>query len=283
MESDILQSEWMSGLLSLLLAILGVVAIHLIGKRVMRWARSTDRLEEDRRKQVVTLVQAARWVLDIGLVIVAVMMTLSALGVDIAPLLASVGVAGLAVSLGAQTLIKDVIGGVLVLLENQYAVGDTVELGSARGQVEEITLRATQVRGVDGQLYVVPNGEVRIISNLSRDWSRATVDIGVAYEEDLDRVLAVLEEGVAAFAEDPVYSPDLLEVPQVLGVMSLGDWAATIRILAKTHPDKQWAIGRALRKYILALCEREGIVLPYPRYEMSINRLEGKDMRAGQE
>jgi small conductance mechanosensitive channel len=261
----------MSGLLSLVLAVLGVVGIHLIGRRIMRWVKSTDRLEDGRRKQVITLVQTARWVLDIGLTIVALMMILSAFGVDIVPMLASVGVAGLAVSLGAQTLIKDVIGGILILVENQYAVGDTVELGIAKGQVEEITLRATQVRGLDGQLYVVPNGEVRIVSNLSRDWSRATVDIGVAYEEDMDRVLAVLKEGVAAFGQDPLYAPDLLDAPQVLGVMSLGDWAATIRILAKTNPEKQWAIGRALRKHILALCEREGIVLPYPRYEVSVS------------
>lgn len=261
----------MSGLLSLVPAVLGVVVIHVIGSRIMRWAKSTDRLEEDRRKQVVTLVQTARWALDIGLVIVVLMMLLSALGVDIVPLLASVGVAGLAISLGTQTLIKDVIGGILILVENQYAVGDTVELGSAKGQVEEITLRATQVRGLDGQLYVVPNGEVRIVSNLSRDWSRATVDIGVAYEEDLDRVLAVLEEGAAAFGQDPLYSPNLMDAPKVLGVVSLGDWAATIRILVKTQPDKQWEIGRALRKFTLALCDREGIALPYPRYEVSVS------------
>ncbi len=272
----------MSGLLTFGLAVLGVIVIHLIGRRIMRWVKSTDRLEDDRRKQIITVVQAIRWVLDIGLAIVALMMILSAFGVDIVPLVASVGVAGLAISLGAQTLIKDMIGGILILVENQYVVGDTVELGSAKGQVEGITLRATQVRGLDGQLYVVPNGEVRIVSNLSRDWSRATVDIGVAYEEDLDRVLAVLEEGVATFAQDPLYAPDLLEAPQVLGVMSLGDWAATIRILVKTNPDKQWAIGRALRKHILALCEREGIVLPYPRYEVSVSDVAGGNVWSGE-
>jgi small-conductance mechanosensitive channel len=192
---------------------------------------------------------------------------LSDFDINIASLLASAGVAGLAVGLGAQTLIKDLIGGFFVLVENQYAVGDTIQVGSLTGQVEHLTLRTTTIRGADGELHVIPNGEVRIVSNLTKEWSRAVVDVGVAYEEDLDRVLGVLGDTAASFALDPVFAPHLLEAPQVLGPMSLGDWAITVRVMVKTWPGRQWEIARELRKRILAACDREGIVLPYPRQE----------------
>jgi small conductance mechanosensitive channel len=186
-----------------------------------------------------------------------------------------VGVAGLAVSLGAQTLIKDIIGGLLIILENQYATGDRIEVGIVSGEVERITLRTTQVRALNGDLYTIPNGEVRILANQTRDWSRVMVDLGVAYEEDLDRAQRVLEESAAAFAGDPAFSASLLEPPQVLGVVSLGDSAALVRVVVKTQPGEQWATARRLRQYLLAACEREGIALPYPRQEVWVRGASG--------
>jgi small conductance mechanosensitive channel len=179
-------------------------------------------------------------------------------------------VAGLAISLGAQTLIKDLIGGMLILTENQYGIGDIIEVGSARGQVERITLRTTLVRGAGGELYIVPNGEVRILANQTKDWSRALVDVGVAYEADLQRAIQVLEEGVQEFGQDPEMAPYLIEPPQVLGPQSLGDWAITVRVMVKTQPGEHLEVARKLRAFILALCEREGIELPYPRQEMLV-------------
>jgi len=166
------------------------------------------------------------------------------------------------------------IGGVLILLENQYAVGDSIQVGTVSGVVERITLRATYVRAIDGYLYVVPNGEVRIVANQTKEWSRALVDVGVAYEEDLDRALRVLTEAGEAFAQDPDIGPQLLEPPQVLGPLSLGDWAITVRAMVKTQPGKHWGVARELRKRILAACEREGITLPYPRQEVLVRSLE---------
>jgi small conductance mechanosensitive channel len=180
----------------------------------------------------------------------------------------------LAVSLGAQSLIKDFIGGFLVLAENQYVVGDTIEVGNLTGEVERITLRTTQVRDVNGYLYIVPNGEVRIVANYNRDWSRALVDVGLAYEADLDRALNVLEQAVDDFAKDPVFGPQLLEVPQVLGPQSFGDSAITVRVMVKTPAGKQWGIARELRKHILSSCQREGIELPYPRQEVLVRNVQ---------
>jgi small-conductance mechanosensitive channel len=268
MELERLTTHLVNGMLIVGLTLLGLVFVHLAAKRVLGWVRSVENIRDARRQQLVTLVLIVRWVLDIALVASAVLMLLSTFGIDITPLLASVGVAGLAVSLGAQSLIKDVIGGLLVIVENQYAVDEFIQVGSVSGWVERITLRATYVRALNGDLCTVPNGEVRVLANRTRDWSRVLVDLGVAYEEDLDRALRVLEESAEAFGQDPAFAPHLLEPPQVLGVASLGDSAANVRVAVRTQPGKQWEVGRQLRKYLLAACEREGVSLPYPRQEV---------------
>jgi small conductance mechanosensitive channel len=261
-----------SGLIVVLTAV-GLVAVHLLSRRLLAWARALAHAREARRQQLITLIQIAHWLLNLLFVGAAVMMLLSTFGINITPLLASAGVAGLAVSLGAQTVIKDLIGGLLILLENQFSVGDAIQVGGISGQVERVTLRTTHVRAVNGDLYVVPNGEVRIVGNQTRDWSRVMVDVGVAYEEDLDRALDVLHRAAAAFAGDPALGPQLLEAPQVLGPVSLADSAAIVQVSVKTRPGQQWEIGRALRKFILAACEREGVDLPYPRQEVWVRDL----------
>jgi len=257
-----------SSMLIVALTASGLVILQFLGKRVDRIIQSAEHLREARRQQLITLVQLLQWGGNLLIVGSAVLMLLSTFGVDVTPLLASVGVAGLAISLGAQTLIKDLIGGFLILMENQYAVGDCIEIGNVSGQVERLTLRATCLRDVNGRLHVVPNGEARIVSNLTKEWSRALVDVGVAYEEDLDRVLSVLRETAESFAQDLAFGSQILEPPQVLGPLTLGDWAITIRVMVKTRPGKQWEITRELKKQILAACEHKGIALPYPRQEV---------------
>lgn len=143
-------------------------------------------------------------------------------------------------------MIKDFVGGFLILVENQYAVGDSIEVGNVSGEVERLTLRATYLRDINGRLHVVPNGEVRVVSNLTKGWSRALVDVGVAYEEDTDRVLCVLKETADAFVQDPAFAPQVLEPSTVLGPLTLGDWAVTLRVTVKTQPGQQWLIGREL-------------------------------------
>jgi small conductance mechanosensitive channel len=153
-------------------------------------------------------------------------------------------------------------------------VGDLIEVGPASGQVEAITLRTTQLRAATGQLYIIPNGEVRILANQTKGWSVAFVDLGIAYEEDLERVLEFLQASVDAFAQDPALGANLLEAPQVLGPMNLADSAITVRVLVKTRPGKHLDIARRLRKWLLDACERERIELPYRRQEVWLRTLE---------
>lgn len=267
-------SQWPTHLLRagviVALATLGWVAIQVASRRILRVVSSLEQLEEDRRQHAVTLIHSARWTVHVVIIVTALVMLLGTFGVNITPILASAGVAGLAISLGAQTLIKDLLGGVLVLVENQYAVGDVIQVEGVSGQVERISLRATHIRGADGSLSIVPNGKVRVVSNQTRDYSRAVVDIGVAYEENLDHVLAVLAESLQAFAQDPLFAPDLIAEPEVQGPMSLGDSSVTIRIVVTTRPGKHLHLARELRKFVLAVCEREAIDLPYPRQELLI-------------
>lgn len=255
--------------LIVVMAGLGLLAVEWITRRARRVIPASKRLDEERQQQVDTLARVLRWTAHVLILIAATLMILSNF-VDITPLLASVGVAGLAVSLGAQSLIKDLIGGFLILLENQFNVGDYVRMGDVAGTVERLTLRATYLRDVEDVLHIVPNGEVRIVSNVTKGWSGALIDVGVAYEADLDHALAVLEQTAQDLAQDAAFAPELLEPPVVLGPMSLGDWAITVRIKLKTPPGKQWAVARELRKRVLAACERENISLPYPRQEVLV-------------
>jgi small-conductance mechanosensitive channel len=257
-----------SALLVVALTALGLLVARWAHRRLIAWIEGIDTVHEARRHQLTTIVQVLQWIVIVLLVGSAVLMLLSTFGIDITPLLASAGVAALAVSLGAQTLIKDFIGGLLIILENQYAVGDTISVGNVQGRVEQITLRLTKVRALNGDLHYVPNGEMRVLANMTRDWSRVMLDVGVAYEEDLERALSVLAASAEAFAKVPAYQADLLEVPQVLGAVSFGDSAVNLRVAVKTAPGRQWEIGRALRQFVLAACEREGVELPYPRQEV---------------
>jgi small conductance mechanosensitive channel len=197
-------------------------------------------------------------------VIVAVMMVLREIGLDITPLIAGAGVAGLAIGFGAQSLIKDVIAGCFILLEDQFHVGDVIQAAGVSGQVEQMTLRMTIVRDLQGTVHFIPNGEIKVASNLTKEWSRAVLEIGVRYEEDVDRVIAVLTEVGRSLAEEEGFGKMVLEPPQVLGIEALTDSQVIIRILAKTLPLKQWEVARELRRRIKARFDREGIQTPYP-------------------
>jgi len=268
---DSLKQDLLAVAMIVVVAIAELVAAQIARRRILRAIRQQERLGHDRRQQVVTVIELAFWGVTVVIAGAAVLMLLSRFDINITPLLASAGVAGLAMGLGAQTLIKDLIGGFFIVAENQYVVGDTIQVGALSGQVERLTLRATNLRDENGRLHIIPNGEARIVSNLTKEWSRAVVDVSVAYEEDLERVLRVLEETAEALAQDAACGPLLLEAPQVLGPMSLDDRAVSVRVMVKTRPGQQWEVGRELRKRILATCEREGIAPAYPRREVWVH------------
>jgi small conductance mechanosensitive channel len=250
----------------LLLAWLAVRVARLVIRRgvarLLSSRRATDREFATRLRTLTSLAESATrlivWILA-GLTILAVF------GVPIGPLLASAGVAGLAVGLGAQTLIRDIIGGIFIVLEDQFHVGDVITVNAISGQVESLTLRYTVLRTLDGAYVVIPNGEIRIVQNLSRDWARAVIDVAVTPEEDVDRVVAVLRDLLGGLPNDPVLGPLVLEPGEVLGVEAIAPQQATVRLAVKTRPLEQWRVARELRRRILLALREAGVSVPYPR------------------
>ncbi len=219
----------------------------------------------EREKRARTVASLVRTVGTSLVLLIAGMMLFREIGLDITPLIAGAGVAGLAIGLGAQSLIRDIFAGTFILLEDQFHVGDVIRAAGVSGEVEKITLRMTIVRDLQGVVHFIPNGEIKVASNLTKEWSRVVLEVGVSYEEDVDRVIRVLTEIGQALADDETFGNLVLEPPQVLGVEDLADSQVTIRILAKTLPLKQWDVARELRRRIKARFDHESIQIPYPR------------------
>jgi small conductance mechanosensitive channel len=193
---------------------------------------------------------------------VALLIALGQLGVDLAPLIAGAGIAGIALGFGAQSLVKDFLAGMFVLLEDQYGVGDTVTLADTTGTVEDVTLRITRLRAVDGTVWYVPNGEVRKVGNSSMDWNRAIVDVLVPYDADLDKVRAAATQAAADLAADPEWRDDLIDAPEYWGVHATTADGRTVRLVAKAAPRRQAAVARELRGRITERFRTEGVPLP---------------------
>lgn len=192
----------------------------------------------------------------------ALIYVLGALGLDLGPLLAGAGVAGVALGFGAQSLVKDFLSGIFMLIEDQYGVGDVVDVGEASGTVEQVTLRVTRLRDQNGTVWHVPNGQILRVGNKSQQWARAVLDIPVAPNADLERAAAVIAEAAAEVWASDDARPDVLDAPEVLGIEYLGPDAATLRVQGKTRPGAQWRVNRLLRVRIAEALAAEGIDLP---------------------
>jgi moderate conductance mechanosensitive channel len=225
-------------------------------------AQATGATSERRRQRTETLGSVLRSIITGVVFGIAALMILADLGVVLGPMLASAGVAGVALGFGAQSLVKDFLSGVFMLLEDQYGVGDVVDLGIAIGTVEAVSLRITQVRDANGVVWYVRNGEVIRVANLSQGWSTAVVDLPVASGQDLERVQRVVRAVTAAVWTDPRWAKVLLEEPTVAGVEQIVGTTATIRVLAKTAPNEQHDVQRDLRERCLAAFAAEGVRPP---------------------
>jgi small-conductance mechanosensitive channel len=207
-----------------------------------------------------------------GIVVIWVMGTfyvLGAIGANLAPLLASVGIIGLAVGFGAQNLVRDVVSGFFILLEDQYGVGDIIEINQvASGKVETLTLRVTGMRALDGTMHFIANGEITHIANHSKDWARAIIDVGVAYKESSDKVRQSLEKVALTSKADDEVGRAMYAEPEILGVELLGEYEVTWRMVVDTKPGRQWEVGRALRERIKAAFDEDGIEIPFPHQVM---------------
>ncbi len=250
----------------IVLALIVYRLITLFTRRLYRHeAREEDplvkRVREQRAQTVAGLLNNVALV---TMSVIVFLLVLSSFGLEIGPLLATAGIAGLAISFGAQSVVKDVITGAMIIMEGQYAIGDVVKVGDVSGLVEKINLRTTVLRDIRGVVHIIPNGEIAVLSNMTKGWSRAVLDIGVAYKEDVDRVMAVLREIGAELRADPEWGPLMMEDVEIAGVDAFGDSAVVIRMLAKTLPLKQWNVGRELRRRIKNRFDAEGIEIPFP-------------------
>jgi small-conductance mechanosensitive channel len=217
----------------------------------------------EREKKAATVGKVARTTTRVLVWGAAALMVLREFGVDIAPILTGVGIVGLAVGFGAQSLVKDFLAGIFILTENQFNVGDVIKTAGVSGLVERVTLRATSLRDLEGRVHIIPNGSMGVVTNMTREWSRSVIDVNVAYKEDIDSVTGVLREVGAGLKADPEFASSITEPLQVLGVESLGESGVTIRVAFKTRPEQQWAVAREFRRRIKNAFDEKGIEIPF--------------------
>jgi small conductance mechanosensitive channel len=215
-------------------------------------------------KRAQTIASLLKGVGKIVILVFTLILTLNQF-IDIAPLLAGAGILGLAVSFGSQSLVKDVISGFFILMENQFAIGDVIEVAGLAGGVEKMTLRVVMLRDLEGVLHIIPNGQITTVSNKTRGWSRAVLDIGVAYETKVDHAIEVLTDEAARFGEDVAWKVRLDGPPEVVGVASLADSAVHIRVMLRTQPGLQWEVGREFMRRAKNRLDQEGIEIPFPQ------------------
>lgn len=248
----------------LVLAFLTYRVVKFATRRLQREVDAEDPFDKRRREQrlrtVASLLNSVAAAVIAGLALLMVLSTF----IEIGPLLATAGVAGLAISFGAQSLVKDVLTGIFLMVEEQFGIGDVVRIKDVTGLVERITLRTTVLRDVEGTVHVIPNGEITLLSNLTKGWSKAVLDLGVAYREDVDRVLEVIREECGELWRDEEWSEIILEEPEVPGVQALADSAVVLRVIFKTLPLKQWDVAREYRRRIKRRFDDEGIEIPFP-------------------
>jgi len=215
-----------------------------------------------REQRFEAISQLLRSITTFSIASLALLIILGQLGVNMAPLLASAGVIGVALGFGAQTLVKDFLSGIFLVLEDQFGVGDVVDLGPATGTVEEVTLRVTRIRDLSGVVWYVRNGEILRVANRSQGWTLAIVDVPIAYNEDLDRVRRIVDEVGARMDSDPAYDGILFGTPTYAGVESVSGDAVFVRVTAKAAPDQQMSAGRALREQLKLAFDKAGVRVP---------------------
>ncbi|NOX28724.1 MAG: mechanosensitive ion channel family protein [Actinobacteria bacterium] len=243
---------------------------HRAAKRLEQLTQSSERS----RQRAVTLNAVLKSLAAGTIWTLALLIALGEVGINLGPLIAGAGIAGVAIGFGAQSLVRDFLAGIFIIIEDQYGVGDVVDVGDAIGTVEAVSMRTTRVRDVHGVLWVVPNGEIRRVGNMSQLWARSVLDIGVAYDTDLDLAMETLKEVADVLWRENLEEATILEEPEVWGVQELGDSAISIRLAVKTDPAEQWATGRLLRKMIKDRFDEVGIEIPFPQTTVHLAHLD---------
>jgi small conductance mechanosensitive channel len=252
-----------------LLVVIALIVTRIGTRAVRRFVRSlhtrapllANSARADQRAS--TVGDALAGLLKVVTWAVTVLLVVDQLGVNLAPLIAGAGIAGIAIGFGAQSMVKDFLSGLFILLEDQYGVGDVVEVAEkAHGTVEDVTLRVTRVRAVDGTVWFVPNGEIRTVGNSSMEWSRAVIDVVVPFDSDIAAMSRAIGEEAAAMEDEDAWRDAILEKAEVWGVQAMGPDGITIRMVVKTAPRQQYPVARELRARISGRLRREGVQGP---------------------
>jgi moderate conductance mechanosensitive channel len=248
-----------------LIVVLVVVVIRLLQATTKRIARLHEtNLRGTRAQQIRTLAGVVNSVGVFVIVAVAVLEVLAIFNLNMGPLLASAGIAGLAIGFGAQTLVKDVINGFFILFEDQFNVGDTVRVAGVKGVVEDMSLRRTRLRDDDGTVHMVPNSQITIVSNMTRDWAQLPLRVVVAYSEPSDKIVGLLKQVGEELRRDPAYADDIVGEVQVPGIDRVGNGEAEYLVLVKTRPNRQWPVSRELRRRIKDCFEKNKVQTAAP-------------------
>jgi moderate conductance mechanosensitive channel len=244
----------------------GSFGLGKLGRSAEKRASSAQSIAAARHEQRAKAMGSLLKSISTGVIFaIAVVMVLSEVGVNIAPIIASAGIVGLAIGFGAQSLVKDFLSGIFMIFEDQYGVGDVIDAGEAIGTVEAVSLRVTRIRDINGTVWYVRNGEILRVGNMSQNWAQTVLDIQVAYSEDLHRVRQVLADVAHDMWEDEDYKGKIIEEPEVWGIQSLDADGVTIRVVLKTAPLQQWVVAREMRERIKARFDHEGIEIPFPQ------------------
>lgn len=241
--------------------------INIVIRKIvlMSMVSDADKNSDAEKKRKDTLSRIFSWVTRILILAMAILIILQEIGVPIGPILAGAGILGLALGFGGQYLIRDLISGFFIILENQYRIGDVVNLDGTSGLVEDISLRLTTLRDLDGNVHHVPHGEIKRVSNLSKYFSRVNLNIGIAYHSKLDHVIEVVNRIGNEMAEDPIWKEHILKAPQFLRIDDFADSAIEIKIIGETPAHKKWDVTGELRKRIKLAFDQEGIEIPFPQ------------------
>ena len=248
-----------------------------VGRRARKLTGIHERAERSRQR-ARTLGGLFRTTTTVAVYVMAVLLALGQIGFDLGPLIAGAGIVGFAIGFGAQSMVSDIIAGIFILVEDQYAEGDWVDLGDASGTVEAVNLRTTEVRDLAGSVWTVPNGEIRRVCNFSQDFGKTILDVDVAYDTDIDLAASVIKEVADELWRENLESATILEEPQIAGVQNFGADSISIRLVVKTEAGEQWATGRQIRARLKKAFDANGIEIPFPQRTVWVHQVDDKGL-----
>lgn len=268
--------QWLltSGIRILIIVVLTFIALRMVQLLSSRIFTKISEGEKDReiQKRFETLSAVIRYIFNITIIGISVVMILGELGVKIGPILAAAGIVGLAIGFGAQSLVQDVISGFFILLENQIRVGDVVAVADKSGLVEKVNLRMVVLRDLAGNVHYVRNGQIQTVTNMTKDYGRYVFDIGIAYREDVDEVIEIVKQVDEELRNDPAFMGDILEPIEILGLDQFANSAVIIKARTKTKPIRQWAVGREFNRRLKMKFDEKGIEIPFPHLTLYLGQ-----------